>query len=243
MSSASSSPKRAAAAAPKAVLKVASYNIRKAMGIDRRRDPARILHVINQIGADVVVLQEADLRLGPRPAAIPRFLIAQETDYEVVALARNDVSLGWHGNAIFVRKGLEVSETRRFELPGLEPRGAVMARVEGVNVVGAHLGLLRRFRLKQMSEIRDQLGELRAEAAIFGDFNEWSDVRGYEPWERDFTLTLPGRSYHASRPFVALDGIAYGSALALDDAGVEEGGAARRASDHLPIWAQLSRRG
>ncbi|ANT59758.1 metal-dependent hydrolase [Salipiger sp. CCB-MM3] len=224
-----------------APLKIASYNIRKAMGIDRRRDPARILQVLGQIDADVVVLQEADLRLGPRPAAIPRFLIAQETDYEVVPLARNEVSLGWHGNAIFVRRGLEVTQTARIELPGLEPRGAVMARVEGVNVVGAHLGLLRRYRLKQMSEIRDHLGDLRAEAAIFGDFNEWSDVRGYEPWERDFTLTLPGRSYHASRPFVALDGVAYGSSLTLHAAGVEQSGAARRASDHLPIWAELTR--
>jgi len=59
-------------------VRIASYNIRKAVGTDRRRDPARILKVLNRIEADVVMLQEADLRLGPRPAAIPRFLISQE---------------------------------------------------------------------------------------------------------------------------------------------------------------------
>ncbi|WP_417720339.1 endonuclease/exonuclease/phosphatase family protein [Salipiger sp.] len=221
-------------------MKIASYNIRKAVGLDRRRDPARILKVLNDIGADVAVLQEADLRLGARPTAIPRFLIEQETDYAITDLAKNDVSLGWHGNAVLVRKGLTVEEVRQFDLPGLEPRGAVAVRVGGMVIVGAHLGLLRRWRLRQMTEIRRALGKDCANAVILGDFNEWSDVRGYEPWEGAFTLVLPGRSYHASRPFVALDGIAYGGALRLEGAGVVREGAARHASDHLPIWARVA---
>ncbi len=71
-------------------LRLASYNIRKAVGLDWRRDPARIVAVANTLRADVLVLQEADLRLGPRPGAIPRSLIERETDYEIV-----DVALGW----------------------------------------------------------------------------------------------------------------------------------------------------
>ena len=49
-------------------LRLASYNIRKCIGLDRRRDPGRILRVINGLEADVVVLQEADRRMGPRRA-------------------------------------------------------------------------------------------------------------------------------------------------------------------------------
>ncbi|MBN9889579.1 endonuclease/exonuclease/phosphatase family protein [Salipiger abyssi] len=220
-------------------MKIASYNIRKAVGLDRRRDPARILKVLNGIGADVVMLQEADLRLGARPAAIPRFLISQETDYEVVDLAVNDVSLGWHGNAVLLRRGLEAESVKRLDLPGLEPRGAVLVEVGGMTLVGAHLGLMRRYRLLQMTAIREELSGREARAFIAGDFNEWSDIRGYEPWERDFRLVLPGRSYHAARPFVALDGFAYGTGLALEGMGVERSGPARVASDHLPIWAEL----
>ena len=41
---------------------VASYNMRKAIGLDRRRDPQRVLDVLHQIDADVVALQEADKR-------------------------------------------------------------------------------------------------------------------------------------------------------------------------------------
>ena len=36
---------------------VASYNMRKAIGTDRRR-PDRVLHVLQEIDADVVALQE-----------------------------------------------------------------------------------------------------------------------------------------------------------------------------------------
>ncbi|EIE48790.1 metal-dependent hydrolase [Salipiger aestuarii] len=222
-------------------MKIASYNIRKALGTDRRRDPARVLSVLNGIGADVVLLQEADLRLGPRPTALPRFLISQETDYKVADVAINDVSLGWHGNAVLVRKGLACPRTERLPLPGLEPRGAVLVEVDGLTFVGAHLGLMRRYRLLQMTKIREHLRGREALALIAGDFNEWSDVRGYEPWEGHFNLCLPGRSYHARRPVAALDGIAHGTGLDITAMGVDTGPLARTASDHLPIWADLER--
>src|SRR6266576_2347098 len=54
---------------------VASYNMRKAIGLDRRRDPQRILDVLHQIDADVVALQEADKRFGGRGSAVPHELI------------------------------------------------------------------------------------------------------------------------------------------------------------------------
>jgi len=61
-------------------LRVASYNIRKAKGLDRRRDPGRILKVLNGLDADIITLQEADLRLGARPSALCRDMIEAETD-------------------------------------------------------------------------------------------------------------------------------------------------------------------
>ncbi len=53
-------------------LRLASYNIRKCLGLDLKRAPGRVMDVINGIDADIIVLQEADKRLGPRPAALPR---------------------------------------------------------------------------------------------------------------------------------------------------------------------------
>jgi endonuclease/exonuclease/phosphatase family metal-dependent hydrolase len=80
-------------------LRLASYNIRKAVGLDWKRKPERILAVLDEIGADVVVLQEADKRLGLRPAAIPLGLLSTHGTYQHLDPGPGP-SLGWHGNAI-----------------------------------------------------------------------------------------------------------------------------------------------
>ena len=221
-------------------MKVASYNIRKAVGLDRKRDPARILRVLNDIDADVVVLQEVDKRLGARSAALPPDLIRAETDYDIVDHAGSDVSLGWHGNAILVRDASAVSDPERIDLPGLEPRGAVAARVGGYTILGTHLGLLRASRNQQMQAIRDHLSDRAASSVIAGDFNEWSERKGFEPWLEVFCITRPGLSFHARRPVARLDGFATGAATQILQSGVIQGGEAARASDHLPVWARLA---
>lgn len=226
-------------------LRLASYNIRKAVGLDWRRDPARTLEVIGGLGADIVALQEADKRLGPRPAAIPRSAIARETGLRPVPLARSPVSLGWHGNAILVRGDLKVEETKLIELPGIEPRGGVMVRVRTpdgpLTVVGVHLGLRRRCRQLQLARILEALEEAEAErAAILGDFNEWSPDRGIEPLLPHFRVVSPGLSFHASQQVAPLDRFALSPKLEVLDMGVETGPVARRASDHLPVWTDVA---
>jgi endonuclease/exonuclease/phosphatase family metal-dependent hydrolase len=226
-------------------LRLASYNIQKAVGVDLRRDPDRVIRVINALGADVIALQEADRRLGKRPAALPQWLIAQETDFRVADVAETDVSLGWHGNAILVRRGLDVRETERIPLPGLEPRGAVRAVVgDGratISVVGCHLGLLRRWRRRQARRLADHLDLAESPGiAILGDFNEWSSGAGLEPLHH-FRMVIPGRSFHAARPVAALDRVALGPGLRALDAGVDTSALARTASDHLPVWVEAER--
>lgn len=221
-------------------MRLASYNIRKAVGLDRRRNPRRVLDVINQLGADVVVLQEADKRLGARPAALPASLIEAETDLTPAPLAGNDVSLGFHGNSILVRRGLKVSAPRRIDLPGLEPRGAVAVDVDDrLHVVGVHLGLLRRSRQAQISALLRVVADSDLPTAILGDFNEWSPHLGLEGLSHHFRVYAPGLSFHAARPVAALDRVALSDELELKHAGVEEGTLARVASDHLPIWAEI----
>lgn len=221
-------------------MKLASYNIRKAVGLDRRRDPARILDVVNHIGADVIVLQEADKRLGPRPTALPRQLIFDHTDYEPVDLAVSAVSIGWHGNAILVKKGMQVSDPQRIALPGLEPRGAVSAVIEGrLRVVGVHLGLMRRHRHEQLRSIRMKLEGCPHPTAVLGDFNEWSPHAGMEEFQDHFHIVSPGKSFHASRPMAALDRVGLSPGIALKTGGVIENQLAKVASDHLPVWVEI----
>jgi endonuclease/exonuclease/phosphatase family metal-dependent hydrolase len=224
------------------LIRIASYNMRKARGLDQKRRPERTLEVINTLAADIVVLQEADKRLGPRPPALPREMIEAETDFKLVEVSANGLSIGWHGNAVLVRKGLAVRDIERLDLPGLEPRGAVRLSLDigaGLTVVAAHLGLLRRDRRAQLAALDDATAG-DAHVVIAGDFNEWSANKGFEPLEKRFETHSPGRSCHARRPVAALDRFALSQGIEMRDAGVEQGPLARVASDHLPIWSDIA---
>ncbi|WP_298491827.1 endonuclease/exonuclease/phosphatase family protein [uncultured Maritimibacter sp.] len=222
-------------------MKVASYNIRKAVGRDRRRDPARILDVLNTLDADVVVLQEADRRLGQRPAALPPRMILDHSDFVPAPLAVNDVSLGWHGNAVLVKRGVEITGCTRIDLPFFEPRGAVAVEIEDhFRVVGVHLGLLRRHRHGQLRQLRSILSENAMPTAILGDFNEWSKLGGMEELGADFHLHLPGPSFPTLRPTAMLDRVALTHDIELRDKGVMATELTRIASDHLPVWVNLT---
>ena len=113
------------------VIRLASYNIRKARGLDQKRRPGRTLDVINGLGADLVVLQEADRRLGRRRPAIPRKMIEKNTDFDLVPVSRNGISLGFHGNAILVRRGLKVE--------GIDQIDKVMKRIRDLDAEAKEL--------------------------------------------------------------------------------------------------------
>ena len=92
-------------------LTFASYNIHKAVGLDRRRDPERILAVLREIDADVIALQEADRRFGDRTSVIPRQALADYTPWQAVPLTTRPDSIGWHGNALLVRRGIAIVDS------------------------------------------------------------------------------------------------------------------------------------
>ena len=227
-------------------LRIASYNVHKAVGLDRRRDPGRVLSVIARTGADIVALQEVDRRLAPRPTVLPRTEILRHTGYEPLGFVANGApSLGWHGQTILVRRGIGVIAAEGIELPGLEPRGAVMAELEtpegALRVVGVHLALLKRWRLMQIAAIHAAVAA-RVEMAtvIIGDFNDWSTRGSGRALADGFRLHAPGRSFPANRPLGALDRAALGPGVHLRRAEVVSAGAAPIASDHLPILIEVA---
>ena len=224
-------------------IRVATWNVRKCIGLDRRRDPHRIARVIANLEADIVALQEADKRLGQRPAALTADLVDSETDLVVADAGGHEASIGWHGNALLVRPEFSIVDRHGLHLPGFEPRGALVFDLEGkerkLRVVGVHLGLLRPSRRAQLAAIRTHLDALEPlPTVIMGDFNEWSTANGLEPLV-GFDVHAPGRSYHSARPVAALDRIATDSATELRDAGVVETRDTRVASDHLPVWGDV----
>src|SRR5690606_34951531 len=84
------------------MIRVATYNIRKCVGLDWRRRPERIMRVLAELKADVVALQEADRRFGERFGTLPVGELHRHTGLRPVQLAGGGRRLGWHGNAILV---------------------------------------------------------------------------------------------------------------------------------------------
>lgn len=224
-------------------IRVGSWNIRKCVGLDRRRDPDRVLRGIAAMGADIVALQEADRRLGARPATLDARAIEAATGLSAVDIDTTAPSLGWHGNALLLGRGIEAQAVERITLPGLEPRGALLVETQGrahFRVVATHLGLTRSARRAQLAALRDLLaGRDARPTVILGDFNEWRADRGLEPLAGAFEIVTPGKTYHAARPALALDRIAHCDRLAVKTGGVLQNEDTARASDHLPIWAEL----
>ena len=244
---------------------VASYNMHRAVGLDGRRDPHRVLKVLQEIDADVVALQEADKRIGGRGSTVPHELIDSHGMYKPVhfgvrhkrplekarkhaerLLKVNTRNIGWHGNAILVKRHIGILDCAALDLPTFEPRGAVMAELligdRPLRVVGMHLDLSGLWRRRQMRAILDSIADRPQSmpTVLMGDTNEWRTFAGcLKDLEPEFHIVPTGPSFHSRRPVAALDRIIVHRDLNIEAAGVHMSEAARRASDHLPIWARL----
>ncbi len=228
------------------MIKVASYNIHKGIGLDRRRNPERVVEVLREIDADIVTLQEADRRFGEKACVLPFHLLDEHSDWKPVPLGPRAVSMGWHGNVILIRKSAHLDGSETIHLPSLEPRGAVMADVSlpggTIRVVGMHLDLSGLWRRKQAAAILAHVGNcpVPLPTVLMGDLNEWSASSGcLRDFGRDHVFAQTGPSFHARRAIAKLDRIMVSRALKVVDCGVHDSPASRKASDHLPIWATL----
>jgi endonuclease/exonuclease/phosphatase family metal-dependent hydrolase len=229
---------------PNPMIRVASYNIHKAIGLDRRRNPERTLTVLREINADIVALQEADRRFGSRAAAIPPLLIRDHSKYRPVPLDTRPDSIGWHGNALLVSDAVVVARAGVIPLPTLEPRGAIWAEIiiagRRLRIVGMHLDLSGIRRRQQIRAIIHHLAADAVPTVMMGDLNEWSTHGGaLREFGPRYRVLSSGKSFHTRNPVAQLDRIIVDSSLTVGDCGVHHSAAAARASDHLPIWADV----
>ncbi len=226
-------------------LTFASYNIHKAVGADGRRDPDRVLTVLRELDADVIALQECDLRFGTRDSVIERAAL-DDTPWRPLPVARRATSLGWHGNALLVRRHFDLVEAHPVALPRLEPRGAVRGdfAVEGVRLraVGMHLDLSG---LRRRDQVRAILGHVdgcdhACPTVLLGDFNQWGKGSGaMREFAPGWQSLAPGKSFPSRQPIAHLDRIIASHDWRVVEHGVHHSALAAQASDHLPVWATL----
>lgn len=233
-------------------LTVATYNIHKGIGRDGVRDAERIIAVLREIDADVIALQEADERFGSRASVLPKVLL-DDTPWTIVPLARRARSIGWHGNALLVRRNILVKEARPLDLPTLEPRGAVMAVLEhegeAFAIAGAHLclsGLRRREQIQALLQQIDLGKEARVLPAIIaGDFNQWGRRSGAmrvfdKHPRRHWQMIAPEPTFPSRRAIARLDRIVASGEWEITEAKAHHSVLSSTASDHLPLQVTLT---
>jgi endonuclease/exonuclease/phosphatase family metal-dependent hydrolase len=227
------------------MLRVATYNVRSCRGVDGHVDVPRIVRVLTEIDADVVALQEILWSEDPRRDQLGR--IARVLGMDTVPAATLRQGHDWFGVAVLSRA--PIVHHGRYELGARdgEPRCALRVdlEIDGTvqTVVTTHMGLTVRERWDQLVRLEAVLDSMGGgPVVLMGDLNAWVPGRDITRRLRERFGTQPWvRSFPALRPLLPLDRIFTTPADAIVSLGVHRSEDARRASDHLPVWAQIVR--
>jgi endonuclease/exonuclease/phosphatase family metal-dependent hydrolase len=231
--------------APPGDFTVATYNIHTCVGVDRRYDPPRVAKVLRELAADVIALQEVDVRHrdGARHVDQWRYF-AEETGLAAIPSPSTRDARGRFGNAILTRWPVVAVRQLDLSVDGREPRGAIDADLAVGNrilrVVATHFGLRSPERQSQTERLLDALeqgdGVRRDGIVLMGDLNEWRGRRGGIPAMDQAIGRAPApRTFPSWCPLLPLDRIYAGLCTELAHVVPHRSPLARVASDHLPL--------
>jgi endonuclease/exonuclease/phosphatase family metal-dependent hydrolase len=228
-------------------LTVASYNVHRCLGRDGRHDPGRVAKVIEELQADVIALQEVDFRYHVRRGVDQLRFLAEATGLQSVWGPVLYGPRGQYGNGVLTRHEVLAVRSIDLSVPRHQRRGAldVDLAVHGtrVRIIAAHLGLGLNERQIQVRSLLQAIADHDGHPLILlGDFNEWRPPsRPLRRLHRHFGRTPGVRSYPSNFPLFALDRVWVQPRSALVTVEVHTSRWARRASDHLPVRAVISR--
>jgi endonuclease/exonuclease/phosphatase family metal-dependent hydrolase len=224
-------------------LVVASYNIHRGVGLDRRRDLERIARVIQEMEPDVIGLQEVVRENegihGDQAIRLAALLVMGET--------RSYGSAGTYGNAIFTRLPVLGSVRCDLSCNGREPRGCLRVDLRvndaALHIFNCHFGLGFRERREQVDLLAGFLKAADCEGPrlVVGDFNEWHRGPVTRGLRREFSSPMRRmrRTHPAWFPLFRLDRIYWDVELEGEEFHVHRSRLSRVASDHLPVVARL----
>jgi endonuclease/exonuclease/phosphatase family metal-dependent hydrolase len=227
-------------------LVVASYNIHRGVGLDRKRDLDRIARVIGEMSPDVVGLQEVVRENGVAHADQATYL-GQALGMQVVMGETRSYGSGTYGNAVLTRLPVLSSVRCDLSCDGREPRGCIRVDLDldhtAVHLFNCHFGLAfheRRAQLKLLAGFL-QAADCEGPRLLVGDFNEWHRGPVTRRLRREFSSPMRRmrRTHPALFPLFRLDRIYWDVELQGEAFHVHRSRLARVASDHLPVVARL----
>lgn len=236
-------------------IRIATYNVHKCRGLDRRTSPARIADVIEQLDADIVALQEVlDVRDGGPEWDQVRCLATKLREYHWRFGENRQLRGGAYGNATFSRLPVSFSQNYDLTWRHRERRGCLRTDFDchGIvlHVFNVHLGtsfMERRHQGRRLLSPHVIHGEdLAGRKIVVGDFNEWTKgltsrlmSEGFRTAEAR-TFRRDRRSYPGVFPIFRLDHVYYDRNISLAGIHLHRNAKALVASDHLPVVADFA---
>lgn len=240
--------------------RIATYNIHKCRGLDRRVRPERIAEVLAGTNADIIALQEVWSTPDDEAGADDQAgFIARALGMSAYAGINRRLGAGDYGNVILSRLPVTAATNYDLTCERREPRGCLRVDMEmgredappvRLRIFNLHLGTSFFERRHQARRLLDEniLGRADASGArlVLGDFNEWtrglaSRLLSMHMRAADPRTHLPrARTYPGVLPVLHLDHIYYDDAqLELTRLELIRTRLALVASDHLPLVADF----
>jgi endonuclease/exonuclease/phosphatase family metal-dependent hydrolase len=229
-------------------MRIVTYNIHKARGMDGRISIKRIAEVLKALQADIIALQEV-FAVSDSHAGQVETLAYDLGLHAVFGCTRHHLGRPY-GNAILTRWPILASCEMDISRAHRERRGCIRADLKtprGVlHVFNIHMGTSyfeRRHQVRSLLSSRQIDENLIGPRVLVGDFNEWIKgltTRLLSDKFESLNLALhvrKRRSYPGLLPLVHLDHIYFERPLHVRKAELIRTRLSRIASDHLPLVA------
>ena len=222
-------------------LKLMSYNIRNAKGMDNVRNVQRIVNVINNEVPDVVAVQELDSMTTRSNQTFVLAEVAERTQMHASYAPAIDFQGGKYGIGILSKdKPLDI---QTYPLPGREEKRMLMvAEFKDYFFACTHLSLTEEDRLTSLEIIKNSVKSNQKPFFLAGDLNDTPNSKFIQALQEDFLILTNTKkpTYPAPEPKETIDYIAAWKGNTDNFANlsaqvVEE----PLASDHRPLTVQL----
>ena len=231
----------AASAHSQDYLKLMSYNIRNAKGMDNVRNVQRIANVINNEAPDVVAVQELDSMTTRSNQTYVLAEIAEHTQMHASYAPAISFQGGKYGIGILSKeKPLDI---QTFPLPGHEEKRMLMvAEFKDYFFACTHLSLTEEDRLASLEIIKNSVRTSHKAFFLAGDLNDKPESEFIKALQQNFQIltNVKQATFPAPEPTETIDYIAAwkqrtNDLVALSSQVIEE----PLASDHRPITVTL----
>lgn len=223
------------------VVRLMSYNVRNARGLDDVRSCQRIANVINNARPDVVAVQELDSVTNRSDRTDVLRELGERTQMHHYFAPAIDYDGGKYGIGLLTKT--EPLGIRRLPLPGREEeRAMIIAEFDRFFFACTHLSLTKEDREQSMAILKAEAAKTGKPFFLAGDFNADGNSEFIKELKKDFRILSDTRhfTFPADKPEELLDYIVASqhvepdfvvkSARVIDEP---------LASDHRPILVEL----